>query len=385
MFRPDIQGCVMHQRIVRVMAWLLNPPLSAPRVTTLIRVMVGAVFVAEAVMKFVFPDTLGPGRFAKLGLPAPELMSPFDAVFEAGCGVLLMLGLLTRLAAVPMIIDMVVAIVSTKVGLYYGTTLLPLPPVPPQIGFWAVLHEVRSEYAQILGTIYLLIAGPGRQSLDALLARRRQPAVAASARSASASSPSWASVRNVGDLLVWLLYAPENGPRSIVLIRIMAGGVFLWEGVLKFVFPMSLGVRRFLLIGLPAPALLAPAIGALEIVTGTLLIVGLLTRPAAVLLIADIIVAIVTTKIPLFLGTSPLPLPPVAPQIGFWALLHESRSDYAQLLFTLFLLVAGPGRWAIDAHLTRRRARQRTPRPAGGWPVATADRRGPAVRQVPSA
>src|SRR6266536_4904338 len=90
--------------------WMLHPPLSSPPVTTLIRLMVGAVFLWEAIMKFVFPDTLGPGRFSLIGLPAPDVMSPFDAAFEAGCGILLMLGLLTRLAAIPMIIDMVVAI-----------------------------------------------------------------------------------------------------------------------------------------------------------------------------------------------------------------------------------------------------------------------------------
>jgi putative oxidoreductase len=372
----------MDQRILRVMSWMLNPPLTAPRVTTLIRVMVGAVFVAEAVMKFVFPDTLGPGRFEKLGLPAPDLMSPFDAVFEAGCGILLMLGLLTRLAAVPMIVDMIVAIVSTKVGLYFGTTLLPLPPVPPQTGFWAVLHEVRSEYAQILGTIYLLIAGPGRQSLDAWLARRRGTSAV---REAPSLSLSWASVRSVGDALDWLLYPPASGPSAILLIRVMAGGVFLWEGVLKFVFPMSLGVRRFLLIGLPAPELLAPAIGVLEIVTGALLIVGLFTRPAAIILTADIIVAIVTTKIPLFLGTTRLPLPPVAPQTGFWALLHESRSDYAQLLFTLFLLVAGAGVWSVDAMLTRRRAQRRPTSPDAGRPGAFVPSLPSAARRVHSA
>src|SRR5690348_9819769 len=190
----------MSQRILQVMAWLLNPPLSAPRVTTLIRVMVGAVFVAEAVMKFVFPDTLGPGRFAKLGLPAPELMSPFDAVFEAGCGILLMLGLLTRLAAIPMIIDMIVAIVSTKVGLFFGTTLLPLPPVPPQIGFWAVLHEVRSEYAQILTSGFLLIVGSGKLSLDAFFSnlqieeRERTPIKASTLGSSGLSGSEPAAV-----------------------------------------------------------------------------------------------------------------------------------------------------------------------------------------------
>ena len=68
--------------------WMLHPPLSSPPMTTLIRLMVGAVFLSEAIMKLVFPETLGPGRFSLIGLPAPEIMSPFDTVFEAGCGIL---------------------------------------------------------------------------------------------------------------------------------------------------------------------------------------------------------------------------------------------------------------------------------------------------------
>ena len=84
-----------------------------------------------------------------------------------------MAGLLTRLVSVPFIIEMLVAMLSTKIPLYLGTSPLPLPPVPPQIGFWAVLHEIRSEYAQLMTTTFLLIAGPGRWSLDALIARKR--------------------------------------------------------------------------------------------------------------------------------------------------------------------------------------------------------------------
>lgn len=239
--------------------WLLHPPLSSPPVITLIRLMVGTVFLWEAVMKFVFPETLGPGRFALLGFPSTDVMSPFDAVFEAGCGILLVLGLLTRLAAIPMIVDMVVAILSTKIPLLLGTSPLPPPPVPPVSGFWAVLHEVRSEYAQLLGALYLLIAGPGRLSLDALLAGGRD--ADAAGRPAVRASRDQEETRLAGRFLDWLLAAPAWGPRSIVLIRVMAGGVFLWEGVLKFVYPGSLGVRRFLLIGIPAPELMAPVIG----------------------------------------------------------------------------------------------------------------------------
>jgi len=68
---------------------------------------------------------------------------------------------------------MVVAMLSTKVALYFGTSPLPLPPAPPQVGAWAVLHEIRSEYAQIMSAIFLLVAGPGPWSVDAILARVR--------------------------------------------------------------------------------------------------------------------------------------------------------------------------------------------------------------------
>ena len=85
-----------------------------------------------------------------------------------------MTGFLTRLIAVPFIIEMFAAILSTKIALYLGNSPLPLPPVPPQVGLWAVLHEVRSEYAQLMTSVFLLIAGPGVWSLDAILARGRR-------------------------------------------------------------------------------------------------------------------------------------------------------------------------------------------------------------------
>jgi uncharacterized membrane protein YphA (DoxX/SURF4 family) len=85
---------------------------------------------------------------------------------------LLISGLLTRFTAIPFIIEMVVAILSTKISLYLGTSPLPLPPAPPKIGLWAVLHEIRSDYAQILTSAFLLVNGPGKWSLDSLLLRK---------------------------------------------------------------------------------------------------------------------------------------------------------------------------------------------------------------------
>jgi len=124
-------------------------------------------------MKFVFPHTLGVGRFLKLGIPAPEFMAPFVGVMEIVGGTLFVLGLFTRLAALPLLIDIAVAIASTKIPLLLGTSPLPPPPVPPQVGFWAVLHEIRADDAQLLCSLFLLLVGAGPWALDALLARRR--------------------------------------------------------------------------------------------------------------------------------------------------------------------------------------------------------------------
>lgn len=154
-----------------IMHWLLNPPTDGPRATLLIRLMAGSVFLWEGLLKFVYTNQ-GVGRFTKLGFPAPHFTATADAWFEIIGGLLLLSGLMTRLISVPFIIEMIVAMLSTKIPLYLGTSPLPLPPVPPQVGFWAVLHEIRSEWAQLLSCAFLLIVGPGAWSFDALLARR---------------------------------------------------------------------------------------------------------------------------------------------------------------------------------------------------------------------
>jgi putative oxidoreductase len=156
------------------------------------------------------------------------------------------------------------------------------------------------------------------------------------------------------NLIDWLLSPPTDGPRAVVLLRLMAGGVFLWEGILKFVYTNQ-GVGRFTKLGFPAPHFTATAVGCFEIIGGTLLVSGFLTRLIAAPFIVQMLVAVASTKISLYLGTSPLPLPPVPPQVGFWAVLHEIRSDYAQIMTCAFLLLTGPGRWSIDALFARTR------------------------------
>ena len=155
-------------------------------------------------------------------------------------------------------------------------------------------------------------------------------------------------------IMRWLTKPPVDGPRSVLLLRLMVGGVFFWEGLLKFVY-VNQGVGRFTKLGMPFPAFTANFVGCLEIVGGLLLLFGLLTRLIAIPFVIEMIVAILSTKISLYLGRSPLPLPPVPPQIGFWAVLHEIRSEYAQLMTTLYLLINGPGKWSIDALLDKQR------------------------------
>lgn len=128
----------------------------------LVRLIVGWVFLSEGIQKFLFSESLGVGRFMKIGIPAPEYLAPFVGVVEIVCGVLVLLGLFAQVASVPLIITMLVALSSTKV------------PILFEKGFWAMAHEARTDWSMLLGAMFLLIAGAGRWSLDAFLAKRTQ-------------------------------------------------------------------------------------------------------------------------------------------------------------------------------------------------------------------
>mgnify|MGYP001306883071 CR=1 FL=1 len=134
---------------------------NTPHAVILIRLMVGAVFLSEGIQKFLFPDSVGAGRFAKIGLPIPEILGPFVGSFEIIAGTFILLGFLTRLAVIPTIVIMLVAISTTKIPIFINE------------GFWKMAHEARTDYSMLLGSIFLLIVGAGPWSLDGIWAKKR--------------------------------------------------------------------------------------------------------------------------------------------------------------------------------------------------------------------
>lgn len=149
---------------------LLNS--SASPWVILIRLSLGLVFLPEGIQKLIYPEILGAGRFARIGIPYADLMGPFVGWVELVCGFLLLLGLFTRLAAVPLIVIMIVAFISTKVPIWLGEDwwIFHVRELK-QYGFWSFMHESRTDWAMLMGACYLLAAGAGRCSLDRVLAK----------------------------------------------------------------------------------------------------------------------------------------------------------------------------------------------------------------------
>ena len=120
----------------------------------LLRFLVGWVFLSEGIQKFLYPSALGAGRFAKIGIPFPHFTGPFVGVVEIVCGTMLILGIATLYAVIPLLIDIGVAIVTTKWPLLHKD------------GFWAAMHESRTDLCMFLGLIAIACLGAGSWSFD---------------------------------------------------------------------------------------------------------------------------------------------------------------------------------------------------------------------------
>ena len=149
---------------------LLAP--SPPRAVFLVRLAIAFVFVTEGIQKFLYPEALGIGRFAKIGIPYPDISAPFVGGVEIACGAVILLGLFTRLAAFALVVDMIVAIVATKVpillGYGFGGFADPIGPT----GFWSMAHAARTDLAMLLGCLFLVAVGPGTMAIDGNVKRR---------------------------------------------------------------------------------------------------------------------------------------------------------------------------------------------------------------------
>jgi putative oxidoreductase len=126
----------------------------------LIRILVGTIFLSEGIQKFLFPNELGVGRFIKIGLPAPDFLGYFVPCFEIACGLLVLSGLFTRIASIPLLVIMIMAIASTKI------------PILLNAGFWKMAHEARTDWAMLIVSLVLLLLGAGKYSLDSYLSKK---------------------------------------------------------------------------------------------------------------------------------------------------------------------------------------------------------------------
>jgi len=134
---------------------------------------------------------------------------------------------------------------------------------------------------------------------------------------------------------------PAWRSRAVFCVRLAVGLIFLTQGILKYIDP-NMGVNRFTKIGFPHPSFTAHFVGTFEIVCGALMLLGLVTRIAAIPLLIIICTAIASTKIPEL----------TRPHQGFWYMVSDARTDFAMLMSLLFLIRAGAGRWSIDDSLT---------------------------------
>jgi putative oxidoreductase len=127
-----------------------------------IRLAVGLIFFTQGILKFA-DAKMGVERFARIGFPHAYFTAHFVGTFEIVCGALVLIGLVTRLAEVPLLIVISTAIATTKLPELFH----------PNQGFWFMVSDARTDFAMLCSLLFLIASGPGRLSLDEM--RERQP------------------------------------------------------------------------------------------------------------------------------------------------------------------------------------------------------------------
>lgn len=137
------------------MKWPVDPVPVRARSIVLVRLAVALIFSTQGFLKYIDPN-MGVHRFARIGFPRPLFTAHFVGAFEIACGLLLLLGLWTRLAAIPLLIVISTAIATTKIPEFFRATQ----------GFWFMVSDARTDFAMLCCLLFLIASGPGSWSLD---------------------------------------------------------------------------------------------------------------------------------------------------------------------------------------------------------------------------
>jgi putative oxidoreductase len=144
------------------MRFLLEPT-KAPRSVLLVRIAVGVIFFTQGVLKYIDPG-IGVVRFTRIGFSHPYFTAHFVGAFEILCGLLLLVGIGTRLASIALLIVIMTAIATTKIPELFRANQ----------GFWYMVSDARTDFAMFCCLVFLISVGGGSWSLDARLAKHNR-------------------------------------------------------------------------------------------------------------------------------------------------------------------------------------------------------------------
>jgi putative oxidoreductase len=127
-----------------------------------IRLAAGLIFLTQGILKYIDPH-MGVLRFARIGFPYPGFTAHFVGTFEIACGLLILIGLFTRIASIPLLIVILTAIATTKIPELFRSDQ----------GFWFMVSDARTDFAMTMSLLFLMSLGAGSWSLDAWLWEER--------------------------------------------------------------------------------------------------------------------------------------------------------------------------------------------------------------------